>query len=58
MSSGFPYNSQGNYNGYYRSGPGNFGYPPISNFGGPPRSGVVNPRTGGNIGGPSPIIAE
>jgi hypothetical protein len=55
MNSGFPYSGQGNYNGYYPNQAGNFGYPPGNNFVGPMRSGVVNPRTGGNIGGPSSI---
>jgi hypothetical protein len=55
MSGGFPYSGQGNYNGYYPSGAGNPLYPPGRNFGGPLRAGVVNPRTGGNIGGPSSV---
>jgi len=53
-SSGFPYSNQGNYNGYYPIGAVN-PYQYGRNVGGLRRSGVGNPRTGGNIGEPSPV---
>ncbi|CAF5145828.1 unnamed protein product, partial [Rotaria sp. Silwood1] len=55
MSGGFLFSGQQRYNGYYPRGVGNSWYPSGCNIDRLMLSGAANPRTGGNIGGPSPI---
>lgn len=54
INNAYPYGDQGNYNGYYPNQAGNAWYPPAGNVPGPLPSGIFNPRTGSNVGGPSP----